>query len=517
MKKTFAAIFSLVMVLAIASSAYAQAPSPGSGTSYGAVQNVGTGPATFQQDFYRPDGTLAASRQKANVAVGDTMGLTTNQTTDAPLNVELPAGWVGSSVVSSDQEAAAVVLVQWAGGLIGPDGVTTADYVGESNPGSDNFCPSVGKRANEDTTLVVMNTSGAAVTDVTISFKDRDGNNVGTPMSNVTIAANAQKSFNLYDAAFALPSDFLGAARVQSAGGTPLAVVALTHWGGAGGAYGTFAYNCAPTSAAATKLYAPKIQRRVFGTSWFDASGIVVVNTEATPATVKVSYFDRAGNASGSFTDTVPAFSARGYNTRYYGNAPAAVIDAMIGGGTAAAPNWQGSAVVESTSGHKIVGVVKQGYDTNLWAGGYNMLSDADAAQKWSFPLVYRRDFGGPWVDYAGIICQNVGSGNIAPTLSYIDRRAEATKCTASTTTCSFTDATPFGQYITHGFNTRYGGNVADTWYSTNMAANFLGAATASITSGSMVCIQETWAERLYVNNTWVTGGDANLNNSYGQ
>jgi hypothetical protein len=517
MKKVLATILSLVMILSMASTAVAQAPSPGSGTSYGAVQNVGTALATFRQDFYDEAGNMDAWREKTNVAVGDTMGLTTNQTTDAPLNVELPAGWVGSSVVSSDQEAAAVVLIQWANGQIGTDGVTTADYVGEMNPGSDIFCPSVGKRSNEDTTIVVMNTSDAAINDVSISFKDRDGNDVGTPMSNIAIPAKSQKTFNLYNAAFALPADFLGAARVQSAGGTPLAVVANTHWGGAGGAYGTFAYNCAPTSAAATKLYAPKIQRRIIGGSWFDASGIVVVNTESTPATVEVSFFDRTGAASGTFTDTVPGFSARGYNTRYYGNAPAAVIDAMIGSGTAAAPFWQGSATVESLTGQEIVGVVKQGYDTSLWAGGYNMLSDADAAQTWSFPLVYRRSFGGPWVDYIGVICQNVAADNIAPKLSFIDRRATATKCTPSTTTCEFTDATPYGQYITHGFNTRYGGNVVDTWFSTNMDADFLGAATASITSGSMVCIQETWAERVYVNNTWLNGGDANLNNSYGQ
>jgi len=498
--------------------AYAQAPSPGSGTSYGAVQNVGTGAAAFRQDFYDPDGNLDAYREKANVAVGDTMGLTANQTTDAPLNTELMAGWVGSSVVESDQEAAAVVLIQWTGGSIGTDGVTTADYVGEMNPGSDVFCPSVGKRNIEDSTIVVMNTSDAAVSDVSITFKDRTGADVGTPMTGVAIPAHSQETFNLYATAFALPADFLGAARVQSAGGTPLAVVAYTHWGSAGGAYATFAYNCAPTAAAATKLYAPKVQRRILGGNWFDASGIIVVNTEATAATVKVSFFDRAGTASGVFTDTVPAYSARGYNTRYYGNAPQAVIDGMVGTGTTAAPNWQGGAVVESTSGQKIVGVVKQGYDTDMWAGGYNMLSDADAAQTWSFPLIYRRGFNKPWTDYVGIVCQNVSASNIAPELAFVDRRATATACTASTTTCEVTDPAAFGQYISHGYNTRYGGFTnGAAWFSANFPANFIGAATASITSGSMVCIQETWAEEIYANNVWVNGGDANLNNAYGQ
>ncbi len=517
MKKVLGVMLSLIVTLTMIGGVAAQAPPPGSGTSYGAVQNVGTGVAAFRQDFYDPQGNLDAYREKEDVAIGDTMGLTANQTpTDAPLNTDLPSGWVGSSVVSSDQEAAAVVLIQWTGGSIGTDGVVTADYVGELNPGSDVFCPSVGMRANEDSTIVVMNTSDAAVSDVSISFKDRLGADAGTPMNNISIPAHSQATFNLFTG-FGLPANFLGAARIQSAGGTPLAVVAYTHWGSASGAYATFAYNCAPTSAAATRLYAPKVQRRILNGNWFDNSGIVVVNTEATAAEVEVSFFDRAGAASGTFTDTIPAYSARGYNTRYYGNAPQAVIDAMVGTGTAAAPNWQGGAVVESTSGHHIVGVVKQGYDTDLWAGGYNMLSDADAAQTWSFPLVYRRSFNKPWTDYIGIACQNVSASNIAPTLNFVDRRATATACTASTTTCATTDATPFGQYITHGYNTRYGGQVAADWFSTNFGANFIGAATASISSGSMVCIQETWAEEIYANNVWVNGGDANLNNAYGQ
>jgi hypothetical protein len=529
-KKAAVLTLSVVTILASVIAVFAQAPTPGQGTSYGAVQNVGcTGNARFVQEFYDENGNVDAYREKADVACGDTMGLTTNQTADAPLDMELPPGWAGSSVVSSDQEAAAVVLIQWTGGGIGSDGVTTADYVGELNPGDDVFCPSVGKRDNEDSTIVIMNASDSPVTDVSISFKDRNGVDAGTEMTGITIAARAQATFNLYDAAFALPANFLGAARVQSAGGTPLAVVAYTHWGSAGGAYGTFAYNCAPTAAAATTLYAPKVQRRKptwNSSQWFDATGIIVVNTEVTPAGVTVNFYDRDGNFSGSFDDTIPAYSARGYNTRYYGNADHAVIDALIGTGTAADPIWQGSAVVTSNTGEKIVGVVKQGYDTDLWAGGYNMLSDADAAQTWSFPLVYRRGFNKPWTDYVGFVCQNVSSSDIAPEVTYVDRRATAPKCTATTTSCSFTDANPFGQYVSHGYNTRYGGAQAASWFGLTSGGgagtgntlhdNFIGAASASISSGSMVCIQETWAEEVYADG-WVNGGDANLNNAYGQ
>jgi hypothetical protein len=521
MKKLAVLTLSVVTILASVVTVFAQAPSPGQGTSYGAVQNVGcAGDAHFVQEFYDGDGNVDATREKMDVACGDTMGLTANQTTDAPLDTELPTGWAGSSVVSSDQEAAAVVLIQWTGGGIGADGVTTADYVGELNPGSDVFCPSVGKRSIEDSTLVVMNTSDTEVTDVSISFKDRLGADVGTAVTGLTIPARAQVTHNLYEAVFNLPDNFLGAARVQSAGGTELAVVAYTHWGSAGGAYGTFAYNCAPTAAAATTLYAPKVQRRApswNGGNWVDASGIIVVNTEATAADVTVAFYDRDGAASGTFTDTVPGFSARGYNTRYVGNADATVIDGLVGSGSASEPNWQGSVVVTSDTGEAIVGVVKQGYDTDLWAGGYNMLSDADAAQTWSFPLVYRRGFNKPWTDYIGVVCQNVSASDIAPELDFVDRRATATSCTASTTACTFTDAVPFGQYVSHGYNTRYGGAQAATWFDTNFSANFIGAATAGLSSGSMVCIQETWAEEIFSGGAWIDGGDANLNNAYGQ
>ena len=521
MKRIIVIGLSLLAIFALmAEAVYAQAPDPGSGTSFGAAQNVdNTGAATMRQDFYDQDGNLDAYRQKANVAYGDTMGLTTNDTADAPLSAQLPSGWVGSSVVSSDREAAAVVLIQYTGGSIGSDHVTAADYAGVGNPGSDIFCPSVGKISYEATEIVIMNTSTSNISDVSISFKDRNGANAGTAKTNISIKANAQQTFDLFDASFNLPTNFLGSARVQSTGGTALAVVAVTHWGnGSLGAFGTFAYNCQPTSAAATVLYAPKVQRRKPGWNagkWFDSTGIVVVNTEGTAASARVEFYDRSGVSSGVFTDTVPAYSARGYNTEYYGNANTAVINGLIGAGTSALPDWQGSVVVRSTGGQKLVGVVKQGYEQNLWAAGYDMLSDADAKMNWFFPLVYRRGLNKPWTDYAGLICQNVSSGTVAPQVTFKNRTTSETD--------TFTDAAPFGQYVSHGYNTRYGGNQSATWFGNtssgsignNLAGNFLGAAFVTATR-NIVCIQETWFEEVS-SGGWVNGGDANLNNVYGK
>lgn len=514
-------VLSLLTVLAAMTAvAYAQPPDPGTATSFGAVQNVEEGTqARFRQDFYDTSGNLDAYREKENVAYGDTMGLTTNQTSDAPLNTELPTGWQGSSVVSSDKEAAAVVLVQYLNGSIGSDGLTTADYAGIQDPGSDVFCPSVGMRDNEGTTLVVMNTSENPVSDVSISFKDRNGSDVGTAMTNINIPARSQKTYDLFNSSFSLPSDFLGSARVQSSGGTPLAVVALTDWTVADG---TFGYNCKPTSAGATRLYAPKVQRRKptwFG-DWYDNTGVIVVNTEGSDATARVEFYDRDGNPSGVFTDTVPGYSARGYNTRYYGNADHDVIDDLTGSGTAANPNWQGSAVVTSVSGQKLVGVVKQAYDGNRWAGGYGMLSDADAGTDWFFPLTYRRGFRQNWTDWAGIICQNVSTSNVTPEVTFVNRKTGASS--------SFTDSSAFGQYVSHGYNTRYGGQQSASWFGdstcggngcgNNLADNFLGAAFVSA-SDDIVCVQETWFAEIYDSGTgtWYTGGDSNLNNVYGK
>ncbi len=530
MKKAVMFLVILTVLASIATLVEAQAPNPGSGTSYGAVQNVdSTGAANFRQEFYDQDGNLDAYREKTNVAYGDTMGLTTNQTTDAPLNTELPMGWVGSSVVASDREAAAVVLINYIGGSIGPDGLTSADYSGVLTPGSDNFCPSVGKRNEEDTTIVVMNTSDQQVTDVEISFKDRNGADVGTPMTGITIPAKAQKTFNLFNPAFNLPDRFLGAARVRSPGGTPLAVVAVTHWGPGSTAFGSFAYNCQSSDAGATVLYAPKVMRRNPNGNptgqWLDSTGIIVVNTEGTAATARVEFYDRDGNFGGVFTDTIPAFSARGYNTEYVGNADPNVINGLIGTGTTAAPRWLGSAVVKSVTGQRLVGVVKQAYEIDKWAGGYNMLSDANAGTTWFFPLVYRRGFNRPWTDYVGLICQNVSATPVTPQVQFVDRRATATKCTASTTTCQFTDSTAMAQYVSHGYNTRYGGNQSATWFGdpntgatgNTLGNNFIGA--AYVTAGAdIVCIQETWMEEMQdLANTWHTGGDANLNNVYGK
>lgn len=532
MKKFAMFIVSLVILASLVIPVGAQAPSPGSGTSYGAVQNVdNTSVASFRQDFYDQDGNLDAYREKANVAYGDTMGLTTNDTADAPLSAVVPTGWVGSSVVSSDREAAAVVLVNYIGGGIGADTLTSADYSGVQTPGSDNFCPSVGMRSVEDSTIVVMNTSDAAVSDVSISFKTRDGADAGTAMTAITIPAHAQKTYSLFNTAFALPALFLGSARVQSAGGTPLAVIAITHWGAGTTPFGTFAYNCQSTAAGATTLYAPKVQRRNPSGNptggWMDSSGIVVVNTEATAATARVELYDREGTFSGVFTDTVPAYSARGYNTEYYGNADHAVIDSLIGTGTAAAPRWLGSAVIKSVSGQMLVGVVKQGYEADLWAGGYNMLSDADAGMSWFFPLIYRRGFNRPWTDYIGIACQNVSATAVTPQVQFVDRRATATKCTPATTTCQFTDtAGAMAPYVSHGYNTRYGSaSQTAAWFGdattgatgNTLGNNFLGA--AFITAGAnIVCIQETWMEEMQdLSSVWHAGGDSNLNNVYGK
>jgi len=515
MKKITMFTLSLVVLASMATAVYAQPPDPGTATSYGAVQNVDTGgDAMFRQDFYDTDGNLDAYREKADVAYGDTMGLTTNDTSDAPLSATLPTGWVGSSVVSSDREAAAVVLITWTSGSLGNDHVTSADYVGVGSPGSEVFCPSVGMRSGEATELIIQNTSDSEISDVSISFTDRNGNSVGTAKTGESIKAYAQQTYDLFDSSFNLPDFFLGAARVQSTGGTPLAVVAVTHWGG-----GTFAYNCQPTTAAATTLYAPKVMRRKpswLGT-WLDSSGVVVVNTDGTDATARVEFYDRDGNFSGVFTDTVPAYSARGYNTEYYGNADHSVIDSLIGSGTASYPNWLGSAVIRSVGagGEKLTAIVKQGYENDLWAAGYNMLTDADASQNWYFPLVYRRGFTKPWTDYAGLICQNVSTSSVAPQVTFVDRRDGATD--------SFTDSTAFGQYVSHGYNTRYGGAQPATWFGdpssgaigNNLEDNFIGA--AFVTAGAnIVCIQETWFEQVY-SGGWINGGDANLNNVYGK
>jgi hypothetical protein len=122
------------------------------------------------------------------------------------------------------------------------------------------------------------------------------------------------------------------------------------------------------------------------------------------------------------------------------------------------------------------------------------------------------------WVDYIGVICQNVSAVPVAPVVTFVNRKTGETSI--------FTDTTPIAPFASHGYNTRYGGNQEATWFGdpndgssgNNLAGDFLGSVHVS-GADDLACVQETWAERIYDFGTsvWVEGADANINNLYGK
>ena len=104
----------------------------------------------------------------------------------------------------------------------------------------------------------------------------------------------------------------------------------------------------AGVSSGAKKLVFPVGYRVKEGTAWRDYTGMGIQNLDPeNQITVHLSWRDSEGESKLTFTDTIPAYGAHGYNTRYGGAAYEALGE-----------NWKGTVVVTTTSAAGIAGVI---------------------------------------------------------------------------------------------------------------------------------------------------------------
>jgi len=190
------------------------------------------------------------------------------------------------------------------------------------------------------------------------------------------------------------------------------------------------------------------VKRRQFGGSWYDYSGIVVQNLAPnTTAPVAIKFYDRAGVLKLSRTDTLPANSAHGYNTRYGGDLPLADFELL---GTA----FNGSVSVCSTDNRPISGVSKTWIEGSVNATEM-YLGEARGATTLIAPLVYRQTYSGGWADPqdatawqadTGVIIHNLGTAQANVTVSIYGQNGDLKT--------SFNDTIPANS--PHGYYTRY-------------------------------------------------------------
>ena len=316
----------------------------------------------------------------------------------------LPSGFEGSAIVSGDRELAGFAQVLFSGGT-SSDGKTLAAYNAFTAGATKLYFPSLAARANRQfSTLTIMSAENPSTTELinfSIKFYDRNGN-LNTTV-NDSVRKGSQKTFNLLNQPLPTttpPGDgWLGSAVVESA--SPIAGVALTHWEQYSAGY-------SGVTGGGTTAFLPSGTRRLPAGPFEQFTAIQVQNLDpAAAADVTVRWFDRTGALLHSFTDSIPANSSKGYNTRFdTSNVPnhTALFNAL-------GNNWNGSVVIESTNGKNIVAIANLQW-TAISGPGESASAYASAPEGKAtiyVPGAFRRVSGSTWEQYTGLIVQNVG------------------------------------------------------------------------------------------------------------
>jgi hypothetical protein len=334
----------------------------------------------------------------------------------------LSDGWAGSMIVSSDYPVAAVGELMLTGGSAS-DAKRADYYTALSEPSDTLFFPfavldRLGTTGNivQYSRFTVQNTSASPV-DITINYINRTGGNDGA--MPVTIPAQGATTFdmsvpgtgvpNLTATAYYGINDFWGGGLVITADGSEPVLAGALHnlWAQYSGSFDSL-------SAGGETIYLTNIDRRVYHSSsvcntksgrWAGLTSVVVQNFDLlNPVDITVTFYSKTTGASRSFTDTLPAGSAHGYNVRMGAETPGGeawyrdpafwddIVEAgnTVGSCTDGRMLWVGSAVIEGGPGSNIAAVViNQRVDTNN-ASMYASVTDDAAAYSVAFPVGYR-------------------------------------------------------------------------------------------------------------------------------
>jgi hypothetical protein len=398
-KKMFAIVIAFALVASVAGAVFAQNGIPGTGWWTGEqVQNVGTATANIVVTAYDKNGALTYTSSQT-AAVGATVGL-------IPSNFAgMPAGFVGSAVVSSDQPIKAVVNVSNVpSGVYGvAGGKAQALYQGTESADTVLYFPMVKHNRFGKSTAFYVQNAGTATASVTAVFKMDTG---GTYTKTVlAVDPNKMVLINPIDAS--VPStggtggrDNIGSLSVSSA--QPLAGTVLEYTQAEAVATvlgGTRGFTAADFN---TKAYAPIIKNARFGRF----TGIQVQNASANPINVTITYVGAAGACAGNtYTDSATGIAAGASKTFN-----------QTAGQTSLPANCTAAATISAT-GNFIATVNENNVSGSPVAAiTYSAIPDGAKTAKVSVPQFKDRRFGAT----TGLQIQNVGAvtANIVSTFS---------------------------------------------------------------------------------------------------
>lgn len=374
-------LLAVLSMLLIAAPVSAQGPT-GSWATGIACQNMGTAPALLSVSFY-PENNATAALTYTDVNTVPVNG-SRNYFTPSSF-ADLPASFLGSGVVSSDQPLACNINTQTTGNgtAASPYRMGTAGAVSEELGSPTVYVPQVMKNLGGtwSSYIAVQNTSMSAAA-VTVTYKDRDGVNQGSATEHFTIPGQSNKVF--YQASNgSLPAGFLGSAVVKADDTTTkLAVLVNLYNNGANNSSAQLmSYN--GVGSGGSKLYVPRIVRNYYGYN----GGMSIQNIGAAAATVTIN-FHFAGS---TYNYTSPSIGPGAALALYAPNIPElAPVDALGQG------QRYGSAEIQTTG--TVVAIVNE--DNRGGAGvpvervgqggTYNAIVAGSEAKTVLFPQVTR-------------------------------------------------------------------------------------------------------------------------------
>jgi hypothetical protein len=428
MKRTWTTVGAVVLLVALAviPAAASGPPNPGTGSSDFYVMNVdGANSAMVNVNYYGQDGVSDTTDSVSLNAYGSR----------AFESGTLPVGdgWVGSVVLSSDRQVAAVSNIVWTGGQYG-DGMSAGAYAGADAPGMSLYLPYVSRVIDVRFSTMTIQNAGTGTATVTMNYFNSDGTSVGAPIVD-TIGEGRSKTYDMSSPGGktpSLPSPFNGA--VVATANKPIAGTVTTHWKYYASAYDGFA-------AGSTSGYLPSVYRKNradVGLGWIRHSNILVQNLSGSTADVDIDFYPTGSTSSAlHLDDSIPGNSAHEYNTRFGtpGLFEASVFEALGG-------DFDGSVVVQSSQN---VVAVDHTFWTNLNEASTYKGMPSGATQV--FMAWQPRVKVGGWLTWSKLVIQNLSASTANISLTYYDANG--------TVKATFGDNIP--GYSADGYNTRYG------------------------------------------------------------
>ncbi len=336
-----------------------------------ACVNLSASDASYSISFYNTGGSTVAT-------VTGVVSATKGFGYFSPNIGGLPSSFVGSAIVSSDQQLGCSVNVQTAPG-VGINRVDNYSGVLSAGTGPKLYAPQVLNNAGGGFTsyFVAQNTGSNPVT-ATLKVFNSSGAQVQT--QSATIPNNSSHIFYQDDGSLA--AGFSGSATIESQDGTtPLAgVVSFFNTGSTGGTAQFLTYNA--FTSGANKVFAPRVVKNLSNQGWTSGFNCQNVGGSSTVITATFTVKNQNNNTTVGAVMVSPSLNPSQSWALYMGNNYGTALDGVA--------SYFGGATAQAAPGGSIVCTVNEDNRT-LYAGqgtAYNGVPDGQQTNSMFFPQI---------------------------------------------------------------------------------------------------------------------------------